>query len=673
MRSRSVRFFLYGLAAAALLASCARYGERSPVEVLSPDGRNAIGLSASDGVGGAAPTYRVTRSGRAIIEPSAFKILLAGKGDVAAGAKILEVKEDRVEATFEMLWGKSRTVPDRFSRALVRLQGPGGIQWDLELRAYDDGVAFRYAFPEQPNLKGIVLQAESTEFRLAGNPTLLLTSTDTLAWSHERLYRRSPLALVPDSSYIEMPMLAIWPDGTSAALTEASLRNFAGMYLERHPESPAQALRAFLSPRLDKPDAAVVGTTPLTSPWRVVWLADEAGRQIESNLLLCLNDPPQGDYSWLQTGKTTWHWWNGTAEEGLPQATPLTSFEYHRRTIDFCARHGIAFHAVVSDNRPWHQQTQVDFAPGSDTDITKPREGLDLPKIIAYAKEKGVGIRLWVHWQPLETHLEEAFSQYEAWGVKGLMVDFLDRDDQAMILHCERILECAARHKLHIQFHGSYKPSGEHRTYPNLFNREGALNLEYSKWGMKCDPQHNVDVAFTRALAGPTDYHLGGFRSIARSEFRPRIINPVVLGTRCHHLALYVVYENPMPQLCDTPEAYEGQPGLEFLEEVPVTWDETRFVAGQAGEYLVVARRSGSAWYLGGITNDTLRRLSLPLGFLGPGEYEVKLFRDGSMDDTKPNAVTIENRGATAGSPLDVDLASGGGFVAVLRPNGKKR
>jgi alpha-glucosidase len=627
-----------------------------------------IALTGSNGAGGGAPTYTVTRSGRKIIEPSRLKILLAEKGDVAAGAKILEVKEDKVEAVFEMPWGKSRTVEDRFSRALVRFQSAGGIQWNLELRAYDDGVAFRYAFPEQLGLDEVVLQAEQTEFRLAGDPTLLMTSTDTLAWSHERLYRRLPLALVPDSSYIEMPVLATWLDGTSAALTEASMRDFAGMYLERTHESPTPVLRAFLSPRLDKPDVAVIGTPPLTSPWRVVWLADEAGRQVESDLLLCLNDPPQGDYSWLQTGKTTWHWWNGTAEEGLPEATPLTSFEYHRKYIDFCAEHGIAFHAVVSDNRPWHQQTQVDFAPGPDTDITKPREGLDLQKIIAYAKEKGVGIRLWVHWQPLETRLEEAFSQYEAWGIKGLMVDFLDRDDQEMIRHCERILECAARHKLHIQFHGSYKPSGEHRTYPNLLNREGALNLEYLKWGLKCDPQHNVDVAFTRALAGPTDYHLGGFRSVARSEFRAHNINPVVLGTRCHHLALYVVYENPMPQLCDTPEAYEGQPGLEFLEEVPVTWDETRFVAGQAGEFMVVARRSGSAWYLGGITNDTPRRLALPLGFLGSGAHEIKLFRDGSMDDTKPNDISIENRDTTSGSRLEVDLASGGGFVAVLRP-----
>ncbi|MDH4196617.1 MAG: glycoside hydrolase family 97 protein, partial [Candidatus Aminicenantes bacterium] len=557
-------------------------------------------------------------------------------------------------------------VRNSFRGARVLLESSSGIHWGLELRAYDDGVAFRYDVPEQPNLTEIVLEAEATEFRLAGNPDLLMTVTDSLAWSHERLYTRTPLALVPEKCFIEMPLLAVWPDGTSAALTEAAVRGFAGMYLRRDSGTDGPFFRAHLSPRLDRPGAAVLGRTPLTSPWRVVMLADAPGRQVESNLLVCLNDPPRGDYSWLQPGKSTWHWWNGTADDHLPKERPLESFDYHREYIDFCARHGIAYHSVVADNKPWYRQTREDFAPGPETDITQPRSGLDLPRTIAYAKERGVGIRLWVHWRPLDERLEEAFSRYEEWGVRGLMVDFLDRDDQEMVSFCERVLEAAARHKLHIQFHGSYKPSGEQRTFPNLFNREGVRNLEYLKWGMTCDPQHNVDVAFTRALAGPTDYHLGGFHSVPRSEFRPRNIHPVVLGTRCHHLALYVVYENPMPMVCDAPSAYEGQPGFEFIEEVPTTWDETRFLAGEVGESMVVARRSGTTWYLGGITNGKPRRLAVPLPFLGSEAREAILFRDGSMNEYEPNAVVIERREVRAGMPLEVDLAAGGGFTAVI-------
>jgi alpha-glucosidase len=643
-------------------------GASRSVTIASPDGKNTIAV-AFPASPGAAPAFAVARAGRAIVDPSAFKISLIAAGDVAAGAKLVESKEDRADQTFEMPWGKNRSVRDRYSRARLRFESPGGILWDLEVRAYDDGVAFRYSFPEQPKLSDFVLQAESTEFRLAGAPTLLLTSTDTFAWSHEREYTRSPLALVPSKSYIELPVLVEWPDGTSALITEAALRDFAGLYLQRDPGSEAPALRTFLSPRLDRPDVAVIGRTPHKSPWRVIQLADQAGRQIESDLLLCLNDPPQGDFSWVKPGKTTWHWWNGTAEEGLPAKTPLLSFEYHREYIDFCARHGIAYHAIVSDDRPWYKQSIADFAPGPDTDVRQPRAGLDLEKIIAYAREKGVGIRLFVHNQALAPHLEEAFTLYEKWGIQGLMVDFLDSDNQEMVNFNWRVLESAARHHLQIQFHGSYHPTGEQRTFPNFNNREGALNLEYLKWSMKCDPQHNVDVAFTRSLAGPTDYHLGGFRSLAKSDFRARQINPNVLGTRCHQLALYVVYDNPMPQVCDTPAAYEGQPGFEFIAAVPTTWDETRFLAGRLGEFMVIARRHGADWYLGGISNDIPRRLTIPLGFLGQGERDIQLFHDGSMDPEEPRAIKIERRTISAGASLEVDIATGGGFVAIVRGN----
>ncbi|MDH4273069.1 MAG: glycoside hydrolase family 97 catalytic domain-containing protein, partial [Candidatus Aminicenantes bacterium] len=400
----------------------------------------------------------------------------------------------------------------------------------------------------------------------------------------------------------------------------------------------------------------------------VVLLADEAGRHLESNILLCLNDPPEGDFSWLRPGKTTWHWWNGTAEEGLPFSCGM-NFETHRYYIDFCARNGIAYHAVVADDRPWYQQSRVDFAPGPDTDILIPRPELDLPKILEYANQKSVGIRLWVHWKALDDRLEETLARYEEWGVRGLMVDFLDRDDQEMVEYCERVLEAAARHKIHIQFHGSYKPSGEQRTFPNLFNREGVLNLEYLKWTARCTPQHNVDVAYTRALAGPTDYHLGGFRSVSPAQFVPQSANPQVLGTRCHHLALYMIYENPMPMVSDSPSSYEGQKGFEFLKEVPTTWDETRYLNGQAGEFIVLARRKDRTWYLGGITNGTGRELSVPLDVLGPGEFEAEVFMDGSLSEDEPNSIRRESQTIGGGGRLAVKLAPGGGFVAKICPN----
>ena len=223
------------------------------------------------------------------------------------------------------------------------------------------------------------------------------------------------------------------------------------------------------------------------------------------------------------------------------------------------------------------------------------------------------------------------------------MVDFLDRDDQEMILFTEKLLKRAARHKIHIQLHGCSKFSGEQRTFPHLLNREGVLNLEYSKWNDWCTPQHNVMVAYTRALAGPVDYHHGGFRSAPRRQFKPRDHNPFVMGTRCHHMALYVVYENPMPMVADTPSVYRDQPGLEFIRTVPTTWDETRFLQGVPGEYFCIARRKNGVWYLGGINDWQKRTIELPASFLGKdSKWKADLYLD-VPDVNNPNRVLRQN------------------------------
>jgi alpha-glucosidase len=648
-----------------LIGACAvAAGQDFPsLIVRSPDDKNFITVSKIQNESGL--SFTVARNGRQLIEPSRLGLRLAGKRSITDKLKLAGIERGELDETFDLPWGKCRTVRNRCQWLRARFAS-AEIEWELELRAYDDGVAFRYGFPQQPGLSNVVIEGEEGQFHLAADPLIHFMVCKNFRTDHENEYQQKPLAEVPVQKLIDLPVLAVWPDGTAAAITEARLRNFTSMYLERRPQEPAWQCR--LSPLPSRSDACVIGRTPLASPWRVVLLSDQAGKLIESNLLLCLNDPPgEIDFSWVRPGKTTWHWWNGTAEEGLGFKCGM-NFATHQHYIDFCARHNIAYHAVISDDRPWYVQTKTDFAPGPDTDILTPRAELELPRILDYARQKGVGIRLWVHWKPLDARLEAAFAQYEKWGVRGLMVDFLDRDDQEMVDFCERVLESAARHHLHIQFHGSYKPSGEQRTFPHLFNREGVLNLEYLKWSVRCTPPHNVGVAYTRLLAGPLDYHLGGFRAAARDGFRPRNENPLVLGTRCHHMAMYVVYENPMPMVCDAPSAYEGQIGFDFLTAVPTTWDETRFVAGQAGEYIVVARRKDAQWYVGGMTNWTARELAVPLDFLSDGQYDLDVYQDGSLSENQPNAVDHQQRTATAATTARVSLAPGGGFVAVLRP-----
>jgi alpha-glucosidase len=635
----------------------------------SPNGRVSVTLERSDSRG---ILFSVDLDGRPIVEPSPLAVRLAGTGPITANNRVVEVNRQRINREHDLAWGKTHRFRDHCHAATIRLKTAQGLVWEIEVRAYDDGVALRYGFPQQEQIGEMVIEEEATEFRLAGDPIVLSMPLAGFTTSHEALYERTALSELPHAKLIECPLLAVWSNGRAAAITEARLRNFAGMYLERPQGARTNVLRTRLSPLPARPNAVVLAKTPHWSPWRVVLLAERAVELLESNLLLCLNDPPEADFRWLKPGKTTWPWWNGEVEHG-PPSTPESNFAVNKKFIDFCAEHKIAYHAIssVSGNFPWYVQGEPGFgSPRPDSDVTTPRPNLDLLRILAYAKSKGVEIRLWVHWQPLSEKLEEAFATYERWGVKGLMVDFMDRDDQEMVEWQERVLQAAAMHKLHIQFHGSYKPSGEQRTFPNLFNREGALNLEYLKWSDSCAPPHNVNVAYTRALAGPTDYHLGGFRAATRRQFRPRDLMPLVLGTRCHQLALYVVYENPMPMLADAPEAYVNQPGFDFIVDVPTTWDETKSITGEPGEYIVLARRSGNIWYLGGITNWTPRELQLPLAFLGDGQFEATVYTDTSLDGSAPNELNKKSHAVSSDETLKVTLASGGGIAAVLRPIG---
>jgi len=650
--------------AALTLAACAD-GQIDTVRVDSPDGRVSVAVT----VAGRQVSFSIERSGAAVIASSPLEVRVKGFGGLAANATVVSVSDQAADESTPLPWGKVACVRNHYRGATIHLRSGSGVSWDLELRTYDDGVGLRYAVPEQPNVGELVIEDEATEFRLAGSPNLTFGTLENYTTSHEPVYERLPLASVPAGKLIEMPVLAVWPDGRAAAITEARIRSFPGMYLER-PNPSATTLRSRLSPLPGRPGTLVATRTPHWSPWRVVLLAERAGRLVENTILLALNDPAAGDFSWVRPGKTTFHWWNGVVESGKV-STPDVNFAIHKKYIDFCAAHGIAYHTVIgiAGNRPWYVQSGAPgYDPRPDTDILTPRSDLGLPRILEYARTKNVGIRFWVYWKPLKEHLEEAFARYEAWGIKGLMVDFLDRDDQEMVEWQEHVLRLAAQHHLEVQFHGSYKPSGEQRTFPNLFNREGVLNLEYLKWDDRCTPQHDVDVAYTRALAGPVDYHLGGFRAVPRDRFTPREVRPEILGTRAHQLGLYVVFENPMPMVADYPEAYEGQAGFDFLEAVPTTWDETRFIAGDAGEFMVVARRSRDRWYLGGINNWTSRDVELPLSFLAAGEYQADLRTDDRPDGSNPNELRQRSQAVRAGESLKVTLASGGGVVAVFRP-----
>lgn len=631
------------------------------VSVSSPDGKLKFLLKITPET----VSYEVNYKKQLLVENSLLGFSF-DNGEFGSNLKTGKVRRKSIDETYELVVGKVSSARNHCNEMIVPLQekeAPGRLI-NLVVRAFNDGVAFRYEFPEQEGWNSYVMYDEKTQFRLNGNPMALLMYLPGYINTHEGVYTHTEYDKIAKKRLIEMPVTLEFDNGIYMSITEAAVRNYAGMYLVKEKNGFAGKL----SPRLGQEKIKVeINEFPHRTPWRVLSVADRVGGLLETNILTSLNEPCKiEDTSWIKPCRTTFTWWNGNV---VPDSTfsPGNNFETNKYYIDFAARNGLDAHGIYGyAETPWYYDDNFNFGwAGPNADITRPIPCLNMPHIVEYAKSKGVGIHLWVHWRPLYDKLEEAFALYEKWGVKGLMVDFLDRDDQEMIRIQEEILQAAARHRLFIQFHGSSKPSGLTRTYPNEFTREGTLNYEVCKWDTLVNADHDISVPFTRLLAGPTDYHLGGFRALPRSEFKIQYVNPYVMSTRCHMMAMYVVLENHLTSLCDTPMAYEGQPGFEVLRTVPGTWDEMHVPLAEFNKYVTVARRNGTDWWVGALNDGTARTLNLKLDFLGEGEYRAEVYTDAPDAERNPNHLSKEIRTVTRKDKIELPLAVDGG--AVLR------
>lgn len=631
------------------------------ISVSSPDGKLKFLLKITPET----VSYEVNYKKQLLVENSLLGFSF-DNGEFGSNLKTGKVRRKSIDETYELVVGKVSSARNHCNEMIVPLQekeAPGRLI-NLVVRAFNDGVAFRYEFPEQEGWNSYVMYDEKTQFRLNGNPMALLMYLPGYINTHEGVYTHTEYDKIAKKRLIEMPVTLEFDNGIYMSITEAAVRNYAGMYLVKEKNGFAGKL----SPRLGQEKIKVeINEFPHRTPWRVLSVADRVGGLLETNILTSLNEPCKiGDTSWIKPCRTTFTWWNGNV---VPDSTfsPGNNFETNKYYIDFAARNGLDAHGIYGyAETPWYYDDNFNFGwAGPNADITRPIPCLNMPRIVEYAKSKGVGIHLWVHWRPLYDKLEEAFALYEKWGVKGLMVDFLDRDDQEMIRIQEEILQAAARHRLFIQFHGSSKPSGLTRTYPNEFTREGTLNYEVCKWDTLVNADHDISVPFTRLLAGPTDYHLGGFRALPRSEFKIQYVNPYVMSTRCHMMAMYVVLENHLTSLCDTPMAYEGQPGFEVLRTVPGTWDEMHVPLAEFNKYVTVARRNGTDWWVGTLNDGTARTLNLKLDFLGEGEYRAEIYTDAPDAEKNPNHLSKEIRTVTRKDKIELPLAVDGG--AVLR------
>ncbi len=635
-----------------------------PISVSSPDGRVKIELTLRRaGEADAVPHYRVLFGGTEVVGFSRLGVLLGDNTALGGPCAVEGVETQSRRTSYTQFPGKRREVVDHCDEAVVRLRettGPGR-KWEVVLRAYDDGAAFRYRFPAAEGWDKLVLAGERTEFDLSSALRAVAEPLNGFTTSFEKLYQTKPVGELPKDWLLGLPLLLEYPGGVWAALTEANVTDYAGMYLAR---SGDRSLAARLSPLPKEPKVAVRAALPHASPWRAVLVGDRVGRLVESDLVLNLSDPcALKDISWIKPGKTTFPWWNGYYEENVsfkPGLNTATMKHY----LDFCAEAGIPYHSLDGiDNVAWYGGPIV---PYKGAEITKAVDALDLPEVLRYAKAKGVRLRMWMHWGAAEKHMAKAFPLYKEWGVEGVMLDFMDRDDQEMIAFLRRAIKLAAENRLTVTLHGVSKPTGLERTYPNLLTNEGVLNLEYDKWDkVGCPPEHEVTVPFTRMLAGPLDFHQGSFRTVRPEAFKPRNDAPLVMGTPSRTLASYVVFQNHLPMVADYPTAYRGHPALPMLVKIPTTWDDTRVLDGKVGEHVVIARRNGSDWYVGAMAGRKGRELKIPLDFLGKGDYAAEVYSD---DLPAKFEMATRREAVTARSTIALTLAPAGGGLIRLTP-----
>ncbi len=625
----------------------------------SPDGAVAISFHAGEGP----LTYSVSFHGKPAIASSALGLDIQDQTPLAAGFRVLASPQGAIDETWSTPFGKSNPIRNRCNTLTIDLEETRapGRRLVIAARAYDDGVAFHYELPEQAIIKEVRIASERTEFQLAKESTTYPLLLPGFHSPYEDDYHTLPVSGIHPDYLIGLPLLAEVPGVAWLAITEADIENYAGMYLVHNARDP-RSLFAKLAPSMEEPGIAVQSATPMRSPWRVIMLGAEPGRLVESNIVVNLNPPSAiADASWIKPGKTAWDWWSGSYAEGVdfkPGMNTATMKHY----IDFSAASGIEYMLIDAG---WAKPGNGPADSGSDLTQTSPN--IDMPAILAYAKSKHVGIWLWAHWLDIERQVDQCFPLFEKWGVAGVKIDFMNRDDQWMVDFYRRIVQKAAAHRLMIDYHGAFKPDGMRRTWPNLVTREGVMGAEYNKWSGRITADHNLMLAFTRMLAGPMDYTPGGFNNVTRAEFEPRMIKPEVQTTRAHALALYAIFESPFQMVADYPEAYKDQPDFDFIKAAPTVWDETRVIGGRPGEYIAVARRHGSEWFVGTITGSEAREIDLPLEFLGRGTFVADLYSDAPDAASNPKHTNIEHKPVTAATLLHVKLAPSGGQAIRIR------
>jgi len=630
------------LAAAVLaaLSGAACAAPTGPVTVTSPNGRAAIQIAPDGG------SYFVTRGGETVIASSPLGLEFDGTPDLGA-LELEKVITTAMDRKIALIATKASVARDHYRAATLvfRERADGMRRLLVDVRAYDDGVAFRYRIDGNAPVR---LRGEKTAFVPAGDPDCLISVAEG---AHEVPFVRQKVSKLRDNQGYDVPVVCTTLSGRTAyAITQSHLEGYTGAALWRE----GAGLRVHLSGVSGRAAPVYASRGGLETAWRVVMLGNRTGDLIASNLIGNLNPPPLGDFSWVKPGKAAWDWWSG------PLAGMKPDMAAYRRFIDFAAASGFPYYLIDAG---WALGSGDCCDARPTTDITRAAEGIDMPGLARYAAEKGVGLILWAHWEHVRTRMDEVLDTYAHWGIKGIKIDFMNRDDQEVVDFYHRVAAATAKRHLLLDLHGAYVPAGLQRTYPNFITQEGVMGAEWDKMQKKITPEHNLMLPYTRMLAGPMDYTPGGFRNGTPATFQVRDVLPFVQNSRGQELAKYVVYESPLQMVSDDPDAYRDAEGFDFIRRVPTAWDETRFLSGEPGRDIVLARRLGKTWYVGAMSADnaaTTKQVSLD--FLPAGRYRATIWEDGAT----PNNVKRREVDVTARDGLALELAAVGGAAVIL-------
>lgn len=626
-------------------------------QLRSPDG--AISLIVTSGK---AISWTVSHSGTEIITPSEISVTLANGIVLGKGPQIVSAKAITVSEIINTPIYKKHQVLNNCNQLTILFKGNYG----LIFRAYNDGVAYRF-FTARKDSITIINEEANFNFKEDYNALLPFVNDyrnhDKFTTSFEAHYNNMKLSALTRDSLAFLPVLVDIGNNKKAVILEADVQDYPGMYITsggnkslqgefaKYPTEETTGGYHNINYVVNK-RAGYIAKTPGTRqfPWRVIIISDADKKLADNDMMQKLAEPSRiKDYSWIRPGKVAWDWWNdwNLSHVDFKAGVNVPTYKYY---IDFAAADKLEY--IIIDEG-WSAEADLnDFK-------------MDVQQLVDYAHGKNVGIILWSSWYALHQNVDALFSRFAKMGVKGFKIDFIDRDDQKMVSSLYQIAQKAAEHHLIIDFHGMYKPSGLQRTYPNVVNFEGVKGLENMKWGTTDQPVYDVTIPFIRMVSGPMDYTPGGMRNASKDSYRPVNSNPMTQGTRCHQMAMYTVFEAPLQMLADNPTIYQReQECTDYIAAVPTTFDETIALGGKVGEYISMARRKGTTWYSGAMTNWDPREITIDLSFLGQGNYRAIVFEDGinANKDATDYKKTITN--LSSKDKLTIHMASGGGWAS---------